>query len=131
MDEEEAFDVERFIYAKLPASLQPLDRGELSEDPIDEELRRLELGEVFGGGSLLGEPEADGTRHIEFCGLDVDATDREKALELLRRMLIELGVPEQTELHYTVSGEKRKDELANGTWQTGRPRTFLHPGFDV
>lgn len=128
---EETFDVERFIYVKLAASLQPLTRGELFENPIDDELQRLGLGEVSGGGSLLGQPEPDGTRYIEFCGLDVEATDREKALELLRRMLLELDAPDYSELHYTVQGQKRQDNLMGGAWEIGLPRSFLHPGFDV
>ncbi|MFC0682916.1 hypothetical protein ACFFGH_34240 [Lysobacter korlensis] len=131
MSEEEAFDVERFIYVKLPASLQPLERGELFEDPIDDELQAQGLGHVSGGGSLLAAPEPDGTRRIEFCGLDIEVEDRDKALDLLRAALVRLEAPERTELHYTAEGQRLLDQLVRGTWQVGLPRTFLHPGFDV
>jgi hypothetical protein len=39
----------------LPESLMPIDRGELYEDPLDEELGADGAGFVSGGGSQLGE----------------------------------------------------------------------------
>jgi hypothetical protein len=129
--QEKPFDVERFIYVKLPVPLEPFERGELFEDPLNEQIQAQRLGHVSGGGSLLAPAEADGTRRIEFCGLDIDVEDRERALTFLRAALDNLDAPEQTELHYTASGQRLLDQLAQGRWRIGMPRTFLHPGFDV
>lgn len=126
-----AFDVENFIYIRIPGNIQPVERGELFEDRIDPVLAQDDLGSVSGGGSSLGDPRPDGTRIIEFCGIDIDATDRDRALARLRELLPQLDAPPGTELHYTRDGVKLQDVLAEGGWVLGSPRQFLHPGFDV
>src|SRR3569833_3937922 len=71
------------VYVYLPASIEPIERGQRFEDPINDELRRLGIGEVSGGGSQLGE-RPDGSRTIEFCGIDVDPHSVDKVRETLR-----------------------------------------------
>lgn len=117
------------VYIKIPGNIQPIDRGVDFEDPLDEKLRSAGLGEVSGGGSQLGDPRADGTRPIEFCGIDVEAAALLPTLELLRRELPELGAPVGTELHYTDAADKLQDELRSTGWVLRQKRTFLHPGF--
>ena len=124
------FDVEQFIYIKIPDAIQPADRAQIFEDPIDAALEPQELGHVSGGGSLLGNARPDGTRPIEFCGIDVDTTDRDATLQILRKLLPDLGIPPSTELHYTTGGARLQDRFLGADWATGEPREFLHPGFD-
>lgn len=118
-----------FVYVKIPEDIEPMDRGDKYEDPIDAKLKALGLGEVSGGGSQLGEKRPDGSQGIEFCGIDVDATDLDGALALLREALPSLGVPRGTELHYARGETRLRDVFEGGTWTVGVPRTFLHPGF--
>lgn len=125
------FDVEQFVYIKIPDALQPIDRAAIFEDRIDGVLQSNGLGHVSGGGSLLGEIRPDGTRVIEFCGIDVDTTDRDAVLVILRRLLPDLGAPPYTELHYTARGEKLQDRFLGADWTTAETREFLHPGFDI
>ena len=125
------FDVERFLYLKIPADIGPRERAERFEDPIDAALAQDGLGEVSGGGSSLGHPRPDGSRPIEFCGIDIDVTDREAALALLRVVLPGLGLPAGSELHYTASGRRLQDRFGGDAWEIGAVRDFLHPGFDV
>jgi hypothetical protein len=120
-----------FLYIFLPESLDPLNRGDKYEDPIADELDRLGIGEVSGGGSSLGEELPDGTRPIEFCGIDVDTIDLERARAALRALLPELGCLEGTQLHYTITGKPLQDEYDGAHWTLGRVRTMLHPGFGV
>ncbi len=127
----EDFDVEQFVYIKIPDAIQPLDRGAIFEDPIDAALRPGELGHVSGGGSLLGDTRPDGSRPIEFCGIDVDTTNRDAVLEILRKLLPDLGIPQATELHYTAGGAKLQDRFLGADWAVAEPRDFLHPGFDI
>jgi hypothetical protein len=127
----DSFDVEQFVYIKIPDSIQPKDRGELFENAIDAALAPRELGHVSGGGSLLGKMLPDGTRSIQFCGIDVDTTDREAVLSVLRNLLPELGIPPATELHYTSNCVKLLDRFLGADWSVGEPREFLHPGFEV
>jgi hypothetical protein len=75
------FDLEKFIYIKIPGNIGPHDRGELFEDKIDPVLEKEGLGSVSGGGSSLGDERPDGTRVVEFCGIDVDVTNRDRARE--------------------------------------------------
>lgn len=125
------FDVERFVYLKIPGDIGPRERAERFEDPIDAALAQDELGEVSGGGSSLGHARADGSRPIEFCGIDIDVTDREVALALLRVLLPGLGLPAGSELHYTAAGRQLQDVFGGDAWDVGVARSFLHPGFDV
>ena len=118
-----------FIYVKIPDSVGPIDRGAKYEDPLELSLSEAGIGHVSGGGSQLGDPLPDGSRPIEFCGLDVDVTDLKRALKLLRVVLPTLGVPDETELHYTVGKSRLQDVYARGKWTIEQPRTFLHPGF--
>ena len=78
-----------------------------------------------------GDPLPDGSRPIEFCGLDIDVTDLARALVLLRAELPALGAPDGTELHYSAGETRLQDAYSQGHWTLEQPRTFLHPGFGV
>lgn len=129
-DESDTFNVEQFIYVKIPGHIEPIERGEF-EDRIEPLLRQSNLGEISGGGSQLGDARPDGTRPIEFCGIDIDTTDRNAALELLRSLLPTLEVPAGTELHYTRQGIRLLDRYTANGWELELSRTQLHPGFDI
>ena len=119
------------IYVFLPDPLGPIDRGEKYEDPIIDELERLGLGEVSGGGSSLGELRPDGTRPIESCGIDVDTSDVDAAREMLRALLPGLGCPAGTQLHFRNADKPLQDEFDGTSWALDQDRTMLHPGFGV
>lgn len=125
------FDVEQFVYLKILAGIGPLERAERFEEPIDAALAEDDLGEVSGGGSSLGDARPDGSRPIEFCGVDIDTRDRDAALKVLRVVLPGLGLPRGSELHYTAAGRRLQDVWLDDRWTIGQPRTFRHPGFDV
>lgn len=130
-DAARSLDPERFIYVMIPGDIQPILRGERFEDPLDEALQAAALGNVTGGGSQLDNPYPDGRPRVAFCGIDIDVTDRDRALELLREKLVGLGAPEGTEVHYSVKAAMLLDRFANGVWDCGLPRTFKHPGFGI
>jgi len=119
------------VYVFLPESIGPIDRGDKYEEPIIDELERLGLGEVSGGGSSLGEPRPDGTRLIESCGIDIDTHDIEATRAALRDLLPKLGCPTGTQLHYIVSDNPLQDEYDAGGWKIAYPRASLYPGFGV
>ncbi|MGI9395059.1 MAG: hypothetical protein ACR2OY_10480 [Boseongicola sp.] len=62
---------EHLIVARLNARVQPIDRGEYFEDPLDEVLKSKGIGEVTGGGTQLAD-EPDG---IEFVDVEIYAKD--------------------------------------------------------
>lgn len=125
------FDVEQFIYVKIPGDISPMDRVDLFEDRIEPALSAKNLGTISGGGSSLGDKRPDGSRPISFCGIDIDTTSRDEALAVLRDLLPTLNTPVGTELHYTKNGQRLQDELAAAGWVFEKPRVFNHPGFGV
>lgn len=54
------------VIARLNDRAQPMDRGELYEDPLHALLQSKGWGEVSGGGSQLGS-----TGEIEFCEIEI------------------------------------------------------------
>ena len=82
------------VIARLNVRAQPLDRGEVFEDPLDGILQAAGTGEVTGGGTMLG---TDG--EIEFCDLEItvpEATDA--VLGAIRKALESLGAPKGSRL---------------------------------
>jgi hypothetical protein len=80
-----------FFYVRIPEDVQPIERGERYEDPLQAALDAEDLGEVTGGGSQLGEGKS-----VAFCGLDVEVYDRDKGLTLIRSVMRRLGAPPDT-----------------------------------
>jgi hypothetical protein len=97
-----------FVYVKIPGNIQPLDRANRFEDPVQKALSTEKLGEITGGGSQLAGEE---TSLILFCGLDVELYDVERGIALLRRELIRLKAPMDTFLLYEVNGQEFEDPL--------------------
>ena len=120
-----------FVYVKIPEELQPMDRGDKYDDPLLAILEARNAGEVTGGGSGLGDERPDGTRPIEFVGVDVDLTDLASGLPIVRDALVQLGAPDGTEVHYTLGSNKLQDRFTDGNWEIGQEREFLHPGFGI
>ena len=100
-----------FVYVRVMESLSPLDRGSKYEDPLNTVLKRHNVGEVTGGGSQLGEPAADGTRKVEWIGVDVDLYDLDRGLPLLKAELVRLGAPEGTVLEFERDGKRVSESI--------------------
>jgi hypothetical protein len=95
------------VIARLNVRAQPLDRGEVFEDPLDQILQAAGSGKVTGGGTMLGEEG-----EIEFCDVEImlpAATDA--ALGALRHALESLGAPRGSRLIWNDGA----NELAFGT----------------
>ncbi len=86
---------EHTVTARLNAKLQPLQRGEEFEDPLDDLLQAEGLGQVTGGGTQLAAPPYG----IEFCDIEiaVHATGADVTLRLCE-MLNGLGAPKGSSL---------------------------------
>jgi len=77
------------VVATLNARAQPLDRGDFYEDPLDEGLRRRQLGKVVGAGTMM-QPSGE----IDHCDIDIELIDLgEAALAGLKSVVTEIGVP--------------------------------------
>jgi hypothetical protein len=82
------------IIARLNDRAQPMDRGELFEDPLQEMLTEAGMGEVSGGGTMLAK-----TKEIDFCELEICAQDGEQStVDSIIAMLEKLGAPKGSKL---------------------------------
>jgi hypothetical protein len=90
-----------FVYVKINESITPMARGTKYGDPLDAALKSARLGQVTGGGSSLSQ-----AGKVEWVGIDIDLTDVEKGIPLIRKTLIELGAPKGSSIEYEISGRK-------------------------
>lgn len=97
-----------FVYIKIPADIQPLDRGNLFEDPLQAALEKEGLGTITGGGSQLAD---ESSNKIDFCGIDVDLYDAAGGLQMLRRELVRLNAPTGTLLIYELNGHEWEEPV--------------------
>ena len=82
------------VVARLNDRAQPLDRGDLYEDPLHEHLQAVGLGEVTGGGTQLMD-----RGEIEFCDVEIDASSvSTDVLSGIAGKLEELGAPKGSRL---------------------------------
>lgn len=102
--------VGQFITAQLNARVQPIDRGEIFEDPLSEGLIKLGMGEVTGGGTMLADPPAG----IAYVDLEIRVNDiGEGTLCQIAAALDKLGAPKGSKLIVEATGE----EFAFGTYE--------------
>ncbi len=83
-----------YIVATINARIQPIHRGEIYEDPLDDILKRDSVGEIAGGGTLQSE-----TGEIEYCEIEIEVSNSDQTtIDLVRKSLEQLGVPKGSKL---------------------------------
>ncbi|HEX8956504.1 MAG TPA: hypothetical protein VF798_09525 [Burkholderiaceae bacterium] len=93
------------LIARLNARLQPMHRGELFEDPLEEAMQAEHIGNVTGGGFQLGV-----TREIQFRDIEIELHgERETSIGTIIAKLEALGAPKQSKLKF--AGESREIEF--------------------
>ncbi|MCM8543529.1 MAG: hypothetical protein NE328_24890 [Lentisphaeraceae bacterium] len=90
-----------FAYAQLNAKIQPIDRCDDYEDPLEEVLAKTGYAEVSGGGTMQGN-----SGEISYCGIDIDIYDLEKAIPIICDSLTTFGAPKGSVLSYSINEEK-------------------------
>lgn len=116
------------VFIHLPEAIEPEVREARYEAPLEAELQLSGLGWVSGGGTLMSAEEADGSREILSCGVDVDAYDVPAALELLRAHLPSLSCPVGTRLEYQETDAALYDEYDGNRWVVRQPQR-RHPDY--
>ncbi len=90
------------VIARLNDRIQPIQRGDLYEDPLNVLLRKQSLGEVTGGGTQLGKDY-----EIEFCDIEIQLYDSsDKSLETVKGSLEELGARKGSKLILESTGQE-------------------------
>ena len=91
------------IVARLNARVQPIDRGDYFEDPLDEMLKQLSIGAVTGGGTQLADEPAG----IEFVDIEIVAEKAdETSVKAIIARLEQLGAPKGSKLIIEETGEE-------------------------
>ncbi|GJL95722.1 MAG: hypothetical protein DHS20C05_21270 [Hyphococcus sp.] len=84
-----------FLTARLNARVQPIERGDHYEDPLEEILKKENLGAVTGGGTQLADEPAG----IEFCDLEIRVEEvSDETLQAVISRLEDLGAPKGSKL---------------------------------
>src|SRR5262245_32931677 len=81
------------LIARLYEHIEPINRGDRYEDPLDAVLRERGLGEVTGGGSQLSE-----TGEIECADVEIQVADPDAAMPVIVECLESAGAPVGSEL---------------------------------
>ncbi len=89
-----------FVFAKIIDPVMPEEREQKYENPLGETLRAAGLGDVTGGGTMLAPDKS-----IVYVGLDIELSDLQRGLPLVRKELIRLGAPRGSTLEYDAQGE--------------------------
>jgi hypothetical protein len=92
-----------FAYAQLNARVQPLDRGDRYEDPLQDALEANGWAEVTGGGTM-GHSNGE----IDYCGIDLDLKDVEKAVPFICELLESRGAPRGSKLIFELNGAEKQ-----------------------
>jgi hypothetical protein len=93
-----------YIVATLNDKIMPMARGDVYEDLLDEFLKKMNYGEVTGGGTLQQE-----TGEIEYCDIEICLNSDQIDLEIIKQVinkLEELGAPKGSTLLIEKTGEK-------------------------
>jgi hypothetical protein len=104
-------DEPQLVLVRIPEPIQPPDRGAKYEDPLDAALKKEAVGVVNGGDMQLSAPDADGRKSIKWVEVDVDLSDFERGMPILKRELLRLGAPAGTILEYSRNGQELEERL--------------------
>jgi hypothetical protein len=96
----------RYLVAQLNARLQPMHRGELFEDPLDDALQQLGVGSVTGGGTEMSE-----SGEVAHCDIEIKvAALDEDAVRAVISCLERLGAPLGSQLRLAAEAGAEAEE---------------------
>lgn len=88
------------VVARLYEHVEPIDRGERYEDPLQAVLEQASLGRVTGGGSQLNELGG-----IDYADVEIELANLDEALRLVVDTLEQAGASQGAEIVDTSNGE--------------------------
>jgi hypothetical protein len=92
-------DFPHLVLARLYENIQPIDRGERYEDPLHDQLEKLGIGQVTGGGSQLDEQGG-----IAYADVEIELAHVDDALQVVAEALEAAGAPQGSELIQAADG---------------------------
>ena len=92
-------DFPHFVLARIYEHIEPIDRGDRYEDPLQDVLDSKKAGRVTGGGSQLNEIGG-----IAYADLELELANLDAALSLVAHALEKAGAPQGSELIHAPDG---------------------------
>jgi hypothetical protein len=89
----DAMDFPHVVLARLYEHIEPIDRGERYEDPLQAVLDEAKVGRVTGGGSQLNELGV-----IDYADIEIELANLDDALGIVSEALEKSGAPQGSEL---------------------------------
>jgi hypothetical protein len=86
-------DFPHLVLARLYEHIEPIDRGDRYEDPLQAALEEAGIGRVTGGGSQLDELGA-----ITYVDIEIELANLDDALRIVADALEAAGAPQGSEL---------------------------------
>lgn len=83
------------VIARLYEYIEPIDRGNRYEDPLQAALEAAQAGAVTGGGSQLNEVGG-----IEFADVEIELANLDAAIDLVANTLETAGAPQGSEIRH-------------------------------
>ena len=83
------------VIARLYEYIEPIDRGNRYEDPLQAALEAAQAGAVTGGGSQLNEVGG-----IEFVDVEIELANLDAAIDLVANTLEGAGAPQGSEIRH-------------------------------
>ena len=83
----------RVVLARVYEHIEPIDRGERYEDPLDALLAHANIGRVTGGGSQLNELGG-----LAYAEVEIELANLDEALRVVVDALEKAGAPQGSEL---------------------------------
>lgn len=100
----------KYIVVNLNARIQPMHRGEIFEDPLNEIISTQGFGEVTGGGTLQAQ-----SGEIENCDIEIQvpSTDQE-TINIIKKSLEDIGTPKGSKIIIESSGAEIEFGILEG-----------------
>jgi len=86
-------DFPNVVLARVYEHIEPIDRGDRYEDPLDAVLAQSNIGHVTGGGSQLNELGG-----IAYAEVEIELANLDEALGVVVHALEKAGAPQGSEL---------------------------------
>ena len=101
-------DFPHVVLARLHEHIEPIDRGERYEDPLQAVLDDAKVGRVTGGGSQLNELGV-----IDYADVEIELANLDEALRIVSEALEKSGAP--TVLRKLPIGQNARVVVRHGT----------------
>jgi hypothetical protein len=92
-------DFPHLVLARVYEHVEPIDRGNRYEDPLQAILEKAKLGRVTGGGSQLNELGG-----IDYADVEIELSNQDGALLAVAEALEQAGAPQGSELIHAPDG---------------------------